>query len=136
LGEREIQDAERVREEHAIEHLEPSTAANGEHRGYEIAEAVHREAGGLLEGRAVEGGGHVREVGLDRLHVRHGTSNSRAQALTERGDLAEVGYARERALPASRIAQGESGLAPEVGTRQARHSNAVETAQVGKAHRT
>ena len=49
LRQRGVEDPERVREEHAVEHLEAVPAPDREHRRGEVAVPVHREHRGLLE---------------------------------------------------------------------------------------
>ena len=64
-----VEDPERVREEHALEHLEPVAAAVAEHRRREVAEAVEREHRRLVERRDEERARGVREVVLDVVDV-------------------------------------------------------------------
>ena len=64
-----VEDPERVREEHAVEHLEPVAAAVAEHRRGEVAEAVEREHRRLVERRDEERARGVREVVLDVVDV-------------------------------------------------------------------
>ena len=65
-----VEDAERVREEHAVEHVEVVAVAEREHRRGEVAEAVHRQDRGLLERRDEERARDVRLVVLDVVELR------------------------------------------------------------------
>ena len=65
LRDRGVEDPERVREEHAVEDLDPVAAPVRQHRRCEVAEAVDREDRGLVERRDEEGARHVGEVVLD-----------------------------------------------------------------------
>jgi hypothetical protein len=69
LRERRVVDPERMRERDAVEHLERVPAAVREQRGCEVAEPVHRQDGGLVEGRDEERGRRVREVVLDAVEL-------------------------------------------------------------------
>src|SRR5262249_7937085 len=65
-----VEEARRVRELDAIEDLEVEAPAYWGHRRDEVAEAVDREAGRLLEGRDEERARDVRLVVLDVVELR------------------------------------------------------------------
>ena len=96
----------------------------------EVAEAVHRDAGRLLERRDEE---RAREVGAVVADGVEGGAERRAERLGERAcgaaDLAEVRQAT-RDLPREAGApQGAPGLAEEVGARVARDGDVVDLAR-------
>ena len=59
-----------MRERHAVEHLEPVAAADAHERGREVAEAVQRQHGRLVERRHEERRRRVRLVMLDAVEAR------------------------------------------------------------------
>ena len=64
VGERRIQQAERVRKAQLLEHLDRIAAADADRRGRPLADAVHRHDRRLLERRRIERRGRVRFVML------------------------------------------------------------------------
>ncbi len=69
LGDRGVEDPERVREEHSLEDPERRSTALGQHRAGEVTEAVHGEDRRVLERRDEEGARHVRLVVLDVVQL-------------------------------------------------------------------
>jgi hypothetical protein len=85
-----------VREGHLVQDLQAGSAADGGERGQEIAEAIHGEASGLFEGRAVEGG---RRVGAVVLHVVGGAGERPAPERAQpRGQVGHVAQVRQAVL--------------------------------------
>ncbi len=69
LGDRGVEDPERVREQDALEHAERGSAALREHRRGEVAEAVDGQDRGVLERRDEERARDVRLVVLDVVEL-------------------------------------------------------------------
>ena len=72
----EIQQAERVREEHAIDRRQTAGRAQRPRRADEVAEAVDRADRGVVERRLRRSAGQMRRVMLDPVHARGGRAYS------------------------------------------------------------
>ncbi len=128
LGDGGVEDPERVRVEHALEHLVAVAVALGEHRRGEVAEAVDREDRRVLEGRDEEGRRDVRLVVLDVVDL--GAETLDAERLGERrADVANLAGVLEPRLQVARaraVADRAQQLATEVRAGIARDGDVVE----------
>ncbi len=101
-----VENPQRVREEDAVEHLDAIAAAARQHRRHEVAEAVDGEQRRLLERRAEEGGGEVREVVLDGNERRAARAwQLEPHALLKVADLHEIARTAGGAAEALRVRQ-------------------------------
>ena len=70
LRDRQVEHAERVREEHAIEHVEPAAAPVRNRDADEVAEPIDRATGGLGEAAGAKRARQVRRMMLDESRAR------------------------------------------------------------------
>jgi len=129
LGDGGVEEPQRVREVDAVEDAQVAASPDRRHRRDEVAEAVDREAHRPLERRAEEGRAEVGEVVLDRIETGRPAPECLRHALLERAHLGEVPHPRDGAPAAPRVAEGEGGLAQEIGARLARDGERRDLAQ-------
>ena len=132
LGDRGVEEPQRVREVDAIEHLARSLPRpTASHRRDEVAEAVDREAHRLLERRAEEGRGEVGEVVLDGMERRQpAAEGAAAMRSSSEPTCAQVAHPRDGARRGSAGGRGRGRLAQQVGARLARHGEGRHLAEV------
>src|SRR5947209_15708905 len=70
LAHHRVKDAQRVREQHAVENLNACAVADRRQGGGKVAEAVHAENGGAVEVRYEETTGSMAQVVFDIVNVR------------------------------------------------------------------
>ena len=134
LGDRRVEEAERVGEMDAVEHLDRVAAPQGHHGGDEVAEAVHRQAHRLVERRAVEGGRHVGEVVLDRMERRGRPAERSGDPLFQRGHLPEVAGAAQGAAQAAGMGERQQRLARQVGPGLPGHGEVGHRREIAAGH--
>ena len=113
LGDREVEEAERVGEVDAIEPVERCPAADGPRGADEVAEAVDGADGRLLEGRDEKRAGEMRRMMLDPV-----------QALADVRAVEAEGVAREPLPRPARGGRSARGPRPGAGSADARGRSA------------
>ena len=129
-----VEDPERVRERHAVEHVEVVAVPRREHRRGEVAEAVHRQDRRLLERRDEERARDVRLMVLDVVDRRSeiaafDTERSRDVA-AHVVDLRHVAQPRRDVAGVAEPARRLADLGTEVRARVAADRDVVELARI------
>ncbi len=126
-----VEEAGRVRELDPVDDLQLPIAPHAAHRRHEVAEAVDRQAGRLLERRDEERAGDVRLVVLDGVEL--GLQRPRldpqrgGQRLVDAADLGHVGQAILHQLGERRsLLDREQDLLVEVGLGIARDGHVIQ----------
>ncbi len=115
---------------HAAEHSQPTAFADAPHRAAEVAHAVDRKHGGLVERRNEECARHVRQVVLDIVELGLDRAGVQTQRLDQCGlrivHTSRIGQAIADALEARAMPQREQHLLVEVGAGVARDAHMIE----------
>jgi hypothetical protein len=115
LGQRLIEDAERMREVHAAIDRERCAVSLAPGGAGEVTEAIDRDGDRALERRREKGRGEVREVVLDVLHLPgEGLAGEcLVELLRDRTTAARVAHAVEHQLGIGALTQRVGDLARE-----------------------
>src|SRR5258705_2927054 len=128
-----------MRKEHAVLDGETRAAAYSRGRTDEVAEAVDRAQGRVVEGTCIEAARQVGRMVLDIVHAggdmgfvnRQGLGARSREVMHRDGICRPVADERD----ARTMAQGKDALSPEVGLWVARYGEGIDVAGVRTRHR-
>jgi hypothetical protein len=148
LRERQVEQAERVREEHAVTHVERRAPSVPDRRADEVAKPVDRADRRLVEPARVERTGEVCGMVLDETRARRHVARPETQRAIERAtEIALSSGAspvRTDEPPRGRMSHGKPRLPPQVRAGEPRHGEPVDVlgacaghaeARVDRVHR-